>query len=67
MKPIKCIPQKISKLLLGSLMLVGAIALVIIGITLLPVFGFILAVPVISLSFYVYSLHLNDQCEIDLS
>jgi len=61
MKPIKCIPQKISKLLLA------AIALVIIGVTLLPVFGFILAVPVIALSFYIYSLHLNDQCEIDLS
>ena len=67
MKPIKCVPQKISKLLLGSLMLVAAIALVIIGVTLLPVFGFILAVPVIALSFYIYSLHLNDQCEIDLS
>jgi hypothetical protein len=60
-------PQKISKLLLGSLMLVAAIALVIIGITLLPVFGFILAVPVIALSFYIYSLNLNDQCEIDIS
>ncbi|MDA8134573.1 MAG: hypothetical protein M0T82_08110 [Desulfobacteraceae bacterium] len=67
MKPIKCMPQKISKLLLGSLMLVAAIALVIIGITLLPVFGFILAVPVIALSFYIYSLNLNDQCEIDIS
>jgi hypothetical protein len=60
-------PQKISKLLLGSLVLAAAIALVIIGITLLPVFGFILAVPVIALSFYIYSLNLNDQCEIDLS
>jgi hypothetical protein len=60
-------PQKLSKLLLGSLILVAAVALVIIGITLLPVFGFILAVPVISLAFYIYSLHLNDQCEIDLS
>jgi hypothetical protein len=60
-------PQKISKLLLGSLILAAAIALVIIGITLLPVFGFILAVPVIALSFYIYSLNLNDQCEIDIS
>jgi hypothetical protein len=60
-------PQKISKLLLGSLMLVAAIALLIIGITLLPVFGFILAVPVVALSFYIYSLNLNDQCEIDIS
>lgn len=67
MKKIKCMPQKVSKLVLGSLILAAAIALIIIGFTLLPVFGFILAVPVIALSFYVYSLHLNDQCEIDLS
>nr|NJM02098.1 hypothetical protein [Desulfobacula sp.] len=60
-------PQKISKLFLASLMLAAAIALIIIGVTLLPVFGFILALPVIALSFYIYSLHLNDRCEIDLS
>jgi len=67
MKKIKCMPQKVSKLFLGSLILAAAIALIIIGFTLLPVFGFILALPVIALSFYIYSLHLNDQCEIDLS
>ena len=47
-------------------MLAAAIGLVIIGITLLPIFGFILAVPVIALSFYIYSLNLNDKCEIDI-
>ncbi|MFA5903285.1 MAG: hypothetical protein WC836_05075 [Desulfobacula sp.] len=67
MKTTKCVPQKISKLVLGSFMLAAAIALIVIGITLLPVFGFILAIPVIALSFYIFNLHLNDQCEIDLS
>ena len=67
MKKIRCIPQKISKLVLGSLMLAAAMALIIIGFTLLPIFGLILALPVIALSFYIYSLHVNDQCEIDLS
>lgn len=67
MKTTKCVPQKIYKALLGSFMLAAAIASVIIGITLLPVFGFVLALPVIALSFYIFNLHLNDQCEIDLS
>ncbi len=65
MKATECAPQKISKLMLGSLMLVAAAGLIIIGITLLPFFGFMLAIPVIALAFYIFRLHLNDQCEID--
>jgi hypothetical protein len=64
MKANECVPQKISKLMLGSLLLVAALGLIIIGITLLPIFGFLLAVPVIALAIYVFRLHLNDQCEI---
>jgi hypothetical protein len=67
MKAIKCIPQKISKLMLGSLLLTAALGLIIVGVTLLPVFGFVLAVPVIALAIYVFRLHLSDQCEIDFS
>ncbi len=67
MKATECVPQKISKLMLGSLMLIAALGLIIIGITLLPVFGFILALPVIALAIYIFKLHLNDQCEIDIS
>lgn len=66
MEPIKCMPQKISKLMLGFILLGAAIGLIIIGITLLPVFGFIMAMPVLALSIYVFSLHLNKECEIDL-
>ncbi len=67
MKATKCVPQKISKLMLGSLMLGAAAGLVIISFTLLPVFGFVLALPVIALAIYIFGLRLNDQCEIDLS
>ena len=67
MKSTECVPQKISKLMLGSFMLAAALGLIVIGITLLPVFGFILALPVIALAIYIFKLHLNDQCEIDLS
>jgi hypothetical protein len=65
MKTTDCVPQKISKLMLGSLLLAAASGLIIIGITLLPVIGFIMAVPVIALAVYVFRLHLSDQCEID--
>jgi len=67
MKNTECTPQKISKLMFGSLLLLAGIILIIIGITLLPVFGFVLALPVIALSIYVFRLHLNEQCEIDFS
>lgn len=67
MKTTKCMPQKLSKLALGSFMLAAAVALIVISITLLPVFGLVLALPVIALSFYIFNLRLNDQCEIDLS
>jgi len=65
MKAIECVPQKMSKFMLGSFLLAAASGLIIIGITLLPFFGFILAVPVLALAIYIFRLHLNDQCEID--
>ncbi|MBT3806014.1 MAG: hypothetical protein HOG03_15635 [Desulfobacula sp.] len=65
MKTTECVPQKISKFMLGSFLLALSSGLIIIGITLLPFFGFILAVPVIALAIYVFRLHLSDQCEID--
>ena len=51
--------------MIGSIMLAAAAALVIIGVTLMPVFGFMLAIPVTALAIYTFRLHLNDQCEID--
>ena len=67
MKTTECVPQKISKLMLGLILMGFALALIIIGVTLLPIFGFILALPVIALAIYIFRLHLNDQCEIDFS
>jgi hypothetical protein len=51
--------------MLGSIMLAAAAALIVIGLTLMPVFGFMLAIPVTALAIYIFRLHLNDQCEID--
>ena len=50
---------------IGSLLLIGALALVIIGFILLPVVGFLLAVPVAALGIYFIRVHLNDKCEIE--
>ncbi len=65
MKRNECVPQKLSKAMLSLLILLGAVALVVAGLTILPVVGFVLAVPVAALSIYVYRLHLNAQCEIE--
>ncbi len=67
MKSNECVPQRISKLMLVALLLAAATGLIIIGVTILPFFGFILAIPVLALAVYLYTLHLNDQCELDIS
>lgn len=67
MQTSQCIPQRISKLFLGLIFMAAAAALVIIGITLVPVFGFILAVPVAALGIYFFRAHLNKECQIDFS
>lgn len=67
MQSNQCIPQQISKFILGFVFLGAAAGLVVIGLTLLPIFGFILAVPVAALGVYFFRAHLNDQCQIDLS
>ncbi|SMC90378.1 hypothetical protein SAMN02746065_11481 [Desulfocicer vacuolatum DSM 3385] len=65
MKMNECLPERMSKLMIGSLLLIGALALVIIGFTLLPVVGFLLAIPVAALGVYFIRVHLNDKCEIE--
>lgn len=65
MKTAHCVPQRISKYLLSSLFAIAALGLIIIGITLLPFLGIILAMPVLALAIYIFQTRLNDQCEID--
>ncbi len=52
--------------MIGSLLMLGAFALIISGFTILPIAGFFLAVPFAVLAIYFTRLHLNDKCEIDL-
>jgi hypothetical protein len=67
MKLSSCIPQKISKFTLGMILVAAALAMTVVSFTLLPVIGLVLVVPIVALAIYVFRLHLNDQCEIDLS
>lgn len=67
MKKNSCVPQKISKYFLGLLFLSAALALLVIGVTILPFIGWLLALPVIAIALYIFRVHLNDQCEIDFS
>lgn len=67
MKTNSCASQQISKFALGALLVAGALALTVISITLLPIVGFALVIPVLVLAVYVFRLQLNDQCEIDFT
>jgi hypothetical protein len=61
----RCLPERISKLAIAILLLLGGVALVVAGFTVLPVIGLILAIPFLAFSFYFFRSHLNDQCEIE--
>jgi len=65
MKISDCVPERMSKSLIGGLLLALGLALFVSGFTVLPVFGLVLSVPFIFLAVYFFRVHLNDQCEID--
>lgn len=65
MKLSNCVPEKISKAFVGGFLLVVALAFFIAGFTILPLVGFVLAVPLVLLSIYFLRIHVNDQCELE--
>lgn len=62
-----CTTQQIAKFAIGFLLVAAALAMTVISITILPIVGFALVVPILILAGYVFRLQLNDQCEIDLT
>jgi hypothetical protein len=64
MKRELCLPEQTSKLALGLLALLGGIGLIVIGLTLLPVFGLVLAAAPLSLAYYFFSRPLDEACQI---
>jgi hypothetical protein len=65
MKKNICIVERISKAGIGVFFLITAAAFSVSGITVLPFFGFLLAVPAFLASAYFFSAHLNKSCEIE--
>jgi hypothetical protein len=61
-----CIVERISKAGLGLFFLFIAAGFMLSGITVLPLFGFLLAVPALMASIYFFSAHLNKSCEIEV-
>ena len=61
-----CIVERISKAGLGLFFLFVASGFMLSGITVLPLFGFLLAVPALLASIYFFSAHLNKSCEIEV-
>jgi hypothetical protein len=59
-----CFFERISALTIGVILMIGAIGLTIISITIIPVVGLILAVPLFGFSVYFFRVHFNRQCQI---
>lgn len=60
-----CLFERFSKLGLGLFFLLTAIGFMLSGITVLPIIGFIFAVPLLIVSFYFFRAHLNKNCQIE--
>ena len=59
-----CLPQKVTKLALGILFLLFGSGTAVLGVTILPVIGLILALPLFIVGIYFIRSHLNQKCEI---
>ncbi len=61
-----CIVERISKASIGVFFIFVTAGFMLSGITVLPLFGFLLAVPALLASIYFFSAHLNKSCEIEV-
>jgi hypothetical protein len=66
MKKNMCIFERFSKIGMGLFFLFVAIGFILSGITVFPFFGFLFAIPVLFVSIYFFSAHLNQSCQIEL-
>lgn len=59
-----CLFERVSKIGFGFFFLLAAFGFMLSGITVLPIVGFIFAVPLLMLSFYFFRAHLKKDCQI---
>ncbi len=64
MENAHCHYEKTSKYAIGTILLVVAAILFISGLTILPLFGLFLAIPILFISLYFFRVHLNRECQI---
>jgi len=60
-----CILERISKAGIGAFFFFVALGFLLSGITVLPLFGFLVAIPAFLASIYFFSVRLNKSCEIE--
>jgi hypothetical protein len=60
-----CLVERFSKIGAGIFFLIISIGFMLSGITVLPIFGFLMAVPLLLISFYFFRAHLNKDCQIE--
>jgi len=60
-----CLPERVSKLMLSVLLVAGGVGFLVIGVTVLPLLGFLFALPLLILGGYFYRVHLNERCRIE--
>ena len=60
-----CLVERFSKIGMGIFFLITAIGFMLSGITVLPVVGLLMAIPLFFISLYFFRAHLNKDCEIE--
>ena len=59
-----CLFERFSKIGLGILFLLMSFGFMLSGVTVLPIFGFLIALPFFLLSLYFFRVHMNKACQI---
>ncbi len=60
-----CLVERFSKIGIGAFFFIMSIGFMLSGITVLPVFGFLVAIPLLLISLYFFRAHLNKDCQIE--
>ncbi len=60
-----CLFERFLKVILGCFFLFISVGFMLSGITVLPIFGFLIAFPLLLFSFYYFRAHLNQACQIE--
>jgi len=60
-----CLFERVLKVVLGLFFLFISFGFMLSGMTVLPVFGFLIAIPLVFFSLYFFRAHLNKTCQIE--